>query len=212
MSRVRQASVDINTLLPNPWNTNVVSPENEKRIENSLKELGMFRPITVRENAEGKLEILGGQHRWEAAKRLGYTEIPIFHVGRIDDKTAKKIGLADNAKYGEDDTLALAGLLKELGTTDELAAILPMDEADFAAIFSAQSIALDDLGLSDSEQETPSLSERPSPTHQLMRFKVPVEDVARVTSRIEQVIREKHLTTEDSLSNAGAALVELCKD
>jgi ParB family chromosome partitioning protein len=77
MARVaQQAVVPVELLHPNPWNTNVVTPENEKRIEESIKRLGLFKPVTVRELTDGRLEILGGQHRWEAARRLGYKEVP----------------------------------------------------------------------------------------------------------------------------------------
>src|SRR4051812_26558524 len=117
MARVaQQAVVPVELLHPNPWNTNVVTPENEKRIEESIKRLGLFKPVTVRELTDGRLEILGGQHRWEAARRLGYKEVPIFNVGTISDVQAQQIGVADNGRYGEDDAAALATLLKGLGS------------------------------------------------------------------------------------------------
>ena len=67
---------------------------------------------------DGSLEILGGEHRWKAAQQLGMAEVPVWNVGVITDEHAKKIGLVDNARYGEDDLLGLAGLLKELGNAE----------------------------------------------------------------------------------------------
>jgi ParB family chromosome partitioning protein len=210
-----QAVVPVELLKPNPWNTNVVSPENERRLEESLKRFaefgGFFKPVTVRTLPNGTLEILGGQHRWEAARRLGIKEVPIFNVGAISDKLAKEIGLADNGRYGEDDPLALAKLLATVDTKEELAKFLPYSDLDLQNLFSASSIDLDALGLDGEEQRAPESPARPPATHQVMRFKVPVEDIAVVTERIEKVMRENNYTAEDSLSNAGAALVHIIK-
>ena len=47
-------------------------------------------------------------------------------------------------------------------------------------------------------------------THQIMRFKVPIEDVATITTVIERVMRTQKYTDDDSLTNAGHALVHIC--
>src|SRR5437762_10365036 len=107
MSNPTQLFVDPRLLQPNPWNTNVVSPDNEAKIDASNQRLGMFKPIIVRELPDGTLQILGGAHRRESAIRLGWDQVPVFNVGPVSDKQAKEIGLADNARYGHDDTLAL---------------------------------------------------------------------------------------------------------
>ena len=63
-----------------------------------------------------------------------------------------------------------------------------------------------DHGLPDPD----SLPPRPTITHELMRFKVPVEDRERVEKFIQKVIKDKGLKTEqDSLIAAGMALVEI---
>lgn len=198
---------DPTTLRPNPWNTNTVSPENEKKIEASIQELSMFKPIVVRETG-GFLEILGGQHRWEAARRLGYTEVPVVNLGAVDDMTAKKIGLVDNGRYGADDTIGLAELLKEIGL-DDVASIMPYTDLELTAILDASSISLDDIGLPTDIDDRSAPEPKPAPSFQIMRFKVPVEDVAAITQKIEKTMRGQNFTSEDSLTNAGNALVHL---
>jgi len=195
-------------LQPNPWNTNVVSPENEQRIENGIKELGFVRPILARELEDGSLQIIGGEHRWQIAQRLGYGEVPVWNFGRIDEKTAKKIGLIDNARYGQDDALQLADLLKGIGSRDEIANILPYNDADLTALLDASSIAGADLDLPGTGAEA-AIPERPAPTHQIMRFKVPVEDAAWASALLEKVMREQNFTSDDSMTNAGHALIHL---
>lgn len=196
-------------LSPNPWNTNSVSPDNEVKLEASIKRFGMFKPVLVRETPDGRLEIIGGEHRAQVAKRLGYKAIPVVNLGTIDDKKAKEIGLVDNGRYGSDDTLQLAELLEGLGSVEELASFMPYGETDLASIFSSVSIELDDLDIPE-EAETPKLpSEKPMQTHQVMRFKVPMGDVGMVTDMIEKVMKSQKFTEGDSLENAGDALVHI---
>lgn len=197
-------------LTPNPWNTNVVSPENQHKLEASIDRLGVFKPIVVRELSDGQLQIIGGQHRWEAAQTLGHSEIPVVNLGRLSDKKAKEIGLVDNGRYGADDTLQLANLLEDLGLdAGELSSFMPYSESDFASIFSSVNISLDDLDLPDDAEIPATPAAKPPQTHQIMRFKVPLDDVGTITDMIERTMKEQRFTDEDSLSNAGNALVHL---
>lgn len=202
---------DPRKLRPNPWNTNVVGAENEAKLEESLKKFGMFKPVIVRELPTGDLEILGGEHRAGAAVRLGMKDIPIVNLGPIGDKEAKQIGLVDNGRYGNDDTLQLAALLKELGDVDDLASFMPYTDQDFNNIMDAAEIDLDDLeALPELDPTTKPL---PIPTsastHTIMRFKVPAEDAERIAELINNVIKIHGLTDSDSLTNAGDALIHL---
>ena len=202
----------IDSLVPNTWNTNVVPPENLEKIKASLTRFGMFRPIIVRENA-GQLEIIGGYHRWTVAKEMGFEDVPVVNLGSIPDKTAKEIGLVDNGRYGEDDTLALADLLKELGA-EEVSLFMPYNDAELDTIFAAQNIMLDEIGADDSDLDIEDMvTERAKTvqTHQIMRFKVPVEDAEFVQKLIETTMRTQGFTEEDALSNAGNALIHMLK-
>jgi len=207
---IKQMMADPRALRPNPWNTNVVSPDNEAKIEESIRRHGFIKPVIVRRLMDDSMEILGGEHRSAAAVRLGITEIPVFDLGRIDDQKAKEIGLIDNARYGADDMLGLANLLEELGTPDDLASFLPYSDTDFASIFSSTTIALDDLDLPDDDHASPSVPKAPVvQTHQVMRFKIPAADCSDITAKIEKVMKRQGFTESDQLTNAGDALVWL---
>ena len=197
-------------LQPNPWNTNHCSPELENRLDASIRRLDMFKPIVVRTLPDGSLQILGGQHRAESAIRVGLEQVPIYNLGQISDQKAKEIGLVDNSRYGSDDSLQLANLLRELGDVSDLGEFMPFSDADFANIFSSTEIDLDMLDIPDDrlEKEVPST---PAPasvqTHQTMRFRVPIEDVENLSAKLEKVMRAQGFTEADSLTNAGDALV-----
>lgn len=215
-----QLTVDPKLLRPNTWNSNLVSPENEAKLVESIKQLGMFKPVVVRELPDKKTgttyEILGGEHRWQGAVLLGMEEIPIFNLGEIDEITAKKVTLADNSRYGADDTAQLAEILEAINADGAIDQILPLTSSDISAIFSSASIALDELdelGL-DENFETKSKDDEPAPTkapktHTIMRFKVANADAEKLTKKIVSTQKAEGFTAADELTNAGDALMHL---
>lgn len=206
--KITQANPEI--LVPNEWNSNVVSPENETKLDASLKRFGVFKPVIVRELLDGTLQIIGGQHRAQSAVRLGYKEIPIVNLGVISDKKAKEISLVDNDRYGEDDSLKLSELIGSFDL-DELSSFTSFTDADLSSIFTSSSIALDELdalSLPEDDIDMPT-AEKTVQTHQIMRFKVPIKDVDTITQRIEKTIKVQGFDDSDSLTNAGDALVHL---
>lgn len=217
MAQPKYLSVDPTLLNPNPWNSNIVSPENDRKLIESIKRNGLFKPIIVREIAvEGKgvYEIIGGEHRWQAAMAAGLKEVPIVTLGAIDERRAKEISVLDNSRYGDDDAISLAEILKEIGSTEELQDFLPLGDADLTDLFSTSNIALDDLELDEKfeidPQDTPEPKiERPPKTHTVMRFKVSMKDAERITKLIARTQGNYGFTAEDDLTNAGDALVHL---
>lgn len=205
-------TLDVHALRPNGWNTNIVGPENEAKLDEAIRRLGMFKPLVVRETDAG-YEILGGEHRWEACKRLGYTNVPVMNLGRISDQVAKEICLADNSRYGTDDTIALAELLNDLGSADELQSFLPYSDTDLSDIFASTDIALDDLDVDDEletrrKEDEPKSAKAPK-THTVMRFKISLIDAEKITDLIARTQKRHGYDSADELTNAGDALVHL---
>lgn len=198
------------SLVPNPWNSNIVSPDNDAKLEESIRRYGMFKPVIVRELLDGTLQIIGGEHRAEIAQRLGLTSIPIVNLGILDDRKAKEISLVDNGRFGEDDSFKLAEILESLGDYKDLVAVMPLSIEDLDSVFTNSSIALeelDSLALPDDSEQLPN--EKALQTHQVMRFKVPLKDVDAVTQIIEKTIKVQGFDDSDSMTNAGDALVHL---
>ena len=205
-------TIKISELFPNPWNTNTVAPDNQAKIEASIKRYGMFKPLICRTLDDGRLQIVGGEHRWEAAKAVGIQEVPIVNLGKIDDKRAKEISLIDNSRYGTDDSLKLAEVLKEL---DDVSEVMPISNKELEEIFSATTIDLDALDQVEekADEEAEEVVEeitKSKPTTQVMRFKVPVADAEFVQNVINGICKLQGFTGSDSLTNAGDALVFLC--
>jgi ParB-like chromosome segregation protein Spo0J len=196
-------------LMPNPWNSNRVGPEMEARLEASLKEFGFVKPVVCRRLEDDSLQIVGGEHRVRKAQQMGLESIPVVILDNISDVRAKALGLADNGRYGEDDALKLAAILADIDS--ELMNALPFDEQDLAGIFSSAAVDLDDLGFDETEDtaDLPALdAPRAAITHELMRFKVPIEDRSRIEDLIKHVIKTRGFSSEqDSMVAAGMALV-----
>lgn len=207
--KYRHQVVDIDQVDPNPWNPNIVDPDSERKLDASIKRLGVFKPIIVRE-FEGRLEVIGGQHRWESARRLGMAEIPVINLGEIPDTLAKEIGLADNGRWGHDDPTLLAEVFRDLDTK-ELVDFLPITEQEIEAVWTTSSVDISDLDLDDDDllNDEEIESKKTAPTHTIMRFKVPILDAELISEKVKKVQAEQGFNESDSLMNAGDALVFL---
>ena len=198
--------IDPRSLIFSPWNTNSVSPEDQRKLEQSLKRNGQFRPIIVREVAEG-LQVIGGEHTTRAILNLGWDEISVYNLGEMSDRQAKEISVLDNGRYGHDDAIELATLMAEIGEFEDLQTFMPFMDTDLTAIFANHDIDLNDLDFDPDDEPEEAPSEAPPKTHQIMRFKVPIGDAELVERRVKAVINQQDFKGEDSLENAGDALV-----
>lgn len=214
MTHIQFEMLDPTTVTPSPWNANVVSHENEEKLRASIERNGMFKPILVRVIEGGVLECIGGWHRCEQAIELGYTEVPAMNLGTISDEKAKEISLADNARYGIDDTLKLSEILGELDT-GAIENILPWTQRDIAALTASLSVDIDNLELDEpvipdaDEDEPADKPSKPMKTHQNLRFRNSIQDAARISELVTRTMNEQGFTKEDDLTNAGDALAFL---
>jgi ParB-like chromosome segregation protein Spo0J len=185
-----------------------------ERLQESLTRNGWIKPAIVRELPTGGLEILGGQHRVEAAISLRHEQVPVYNLGKIDDIKAKEVGLIDNARYGSDDSELLAEIIKDIGEQD-VALFLPFSDAELAALkidFSEDDIdALID-GDEDEGKGSEEKVKRDPPSHTIMRFRVHKENEDRIRQLIEDVKLEQGFTEEDELTNAGDALAHIATE
>lgn len=111
--KTTKKQVNIDHIVPNPWNPNVQNEAMFQKEINSIKELGMLGSILVRDFA-GMYQILDGEHRWKAAKELGYTEMVVETMGEIEDNQAKLLTILLNNLRGKDDIEKRAKIYQEL--------------------------------------------------------------------------------------------------
>ncbi len=111
--------VAIDILRPHPQNYRNHPDDELEHIMASLKQHGFYRNIVVGKDNT----ILAGHGVVEAARRLGYTEVPVIPLDYThDDPRALKLLVGDNeiAHLVESDDRALTEILRNLSDMDEL--------------------------------------------------------------------------------------------
>jgi len=76
--------VSIELIDPNPWNPNVMSNDDFGRLVEEIDATGFIDPIQIVPMASGRFRVIGGEHRLEAMRSLGYESIPCIKL--TDDK------------------------------------------------------------------------------------------------------------------------------
>lgn len=213
MTHMRFETMDPRLIQANPWNSNMVSHENEEKLRASIERHGMFKPVIVRELPDGTIESVGGWHRAEQAIELGYAEVPVCNLGQISDEKAKEISLADNARYGIDDTLKLSQILEGLDKV-AMEAVMPWTTQDIRALTDSLAVNIDDLDLDhpdveeEQEDQEPALP-KAAKTHTVVRFRCSLQNAARISNLVNQTMQDEGFTKDDDLTNAGDALAFL---
>lgn len=79
---LKRMNVPINDLIPNENNPNVMDEKSFNLLYDNMEKVGITDPILVRTHPtmKGKYKIMGGHHRWEAAKLLDFIEVPVTIV------------------------------------------------------------------------------------------------------------------------------------
>lgn len=96
--------IPIEQVIENTWNANVMDTIRFNALVESMRlhpELLEASRHIVRRKGD-KYEILGGVHRFRAAKENGFKEIPVGNLGEIDDAEARLISLMLNNRGEED--------------------------------------------------------------------------------------------------------------
>lgn len=209
--------VDPDVLTANDWNPNEVNPINQEKLINSIKSTGMFKPVTVRTLEDGTLQILGGEHRVQALKTLNQ-KVPIWNMGRISESEAKKITMLDNSQYGDQNDNKFIELFESAEwSVEDYTAMLPVEKEDLTNIFDHITVDLSEFDQLEDDEEPIDLdigsdSGSNARSHQIIRFKVSLQDAHLVTDKIEQIKKDNGFTEGDELTNAGDALIHLFKE
>lgn len=87
--------IPVEEIIPNPYQPRTVF--DDERIEElciTIKEHGIIQPIVVRAR-EGRYELIAGERRWRATRKLGLETIPAI-VKDLNDSQAASIALIEN--------------------------------------------------------------------------------------------------------------------
>ena len=97
-------------------------PESLQELANSIRELGIVQPITLRQLPNGKYQIVAGERRWRASQLAGINSIPAY-IRTIDDESVMELALVENIQREDlnaiEIALAYAHLMEKEGMTQE---------------------------------------------------------------------------------------------
>lgn len=99
--------------------------ERLQELAESIKAQGLIQPLTVREIARGRFEIIAGERRWRAAQLAGLADVPVI-VREVDDHATLAIALIENIQREDlsplEEATALKRLIEEFKLTHQQAA------------------------------------------------------------------------------------------
>lgn len=167
--------VDVELISPDEDNPRMsikkVDPARYQALKDSL-DRGLFAPIKVEKST---MELIAGHQRLEAAKDLGFKELPVIYLRDLTYREKVDIRISDNAQYGAWDFTKLA---------------TQVEASDFSGI---------ELGLSENALEgigaiNPPDTEEMEPDKdqdwQVLSINLPIEVYTRVRDVIDRICDE----------------------
>ncbi|WP_445382627.1 ParB/RepB/Spo0J family partition protein [Robiginitalea sp. IMCC43444] len=115
--------LDIDRIEVNPFQPRTnFSDEALDELASSIRELGLIQPITVRKLDFNRYQLVSGERRYRASKKVGLTSIPAY-IRIANDQEALEMALVENIQRQDLDPVEIAlsyqRLIDEIGLTQE---------------------------------------------------------------------------------------------
>jgi ParB family chromosome partitioning protein len=105
--------VPVAAIRANPYQPRVAFDEETiGALADSIREVGLLQPVLVRPSGDG-FELIAGERRWRAARRVGLQVIPAL-VRETDDNTALEQALVENLQRSDLNPLEEAAAYQQL--------------------------------------------------------------------------------------------------
>lgn len=123
-----QGSSTINEIAIEEIEANPNQPRREfeeaalQELATSIREIGIIQPITLRQVADNRFQIIAGERRWRASQIAGLQAIPAY-IRTISDESVMEMALVENIQREDlnaiEIALAYEHLLEASGMTQE---------------------------------------------------------------------------------------------
>ena len=123
-----QGSSNLNEIALDQISPNPNQPRREfdeeamQELANSIREIGIIQPVTLRQMEDGKYQIIAGERRWRAAQMAGLDTIPAY-IRTVKDETVMEMALVENIQREDlnaiEIALAYEHLVETTGMTQE---------------------------------------------------------------------------------------------
>ncbi len=93
-----------------------------QELADSIAEIGIIQPITLRQMENGRYQIIAGERRWRASQKANLTSIPAY-IRTADDENVMEMALIENIQRQDlnsvEIALAYQHLIDQYGLTQE---------------------------------------------------------------------------------------------
>ena len=115
--------IAIEQIIPNPTQPRTqFDDEALQELADSIRQLGVIQPITVKRGADDKYIIISGERRWRASQMVGLKSLPVY-VREVDDENLHAMALVENIQRQDLNAIEIAlgmkRLIEECGLTQE---------------------------------------------------------------------------------------------
>ena len=130
--------IEVKNLFKAKWNYKTDGTEEQiEKLCNSIKEDKSVGVLAVREIKKG-FEVIDGNHRLEAIKRLNWVKAPCENFGNITTAKAITVARRRNSQWFEDDAVKYADIFKNIVlkeySLEDLSKIMPDTEQELESI------------------------------------------------------------------------------
>ena len=117
------AEIAISEIIPNPTQPRTkFDDEALQELADSIRQLGVIQPITVKKTDDGKYIIISGERRWRASQIVGLENLPAY-IREADDENLHAMALVENIQRQDLNAIEIAlgmqRLIEECGLTQE---------------------------------------------------------------------------------------------
>ena len=118
----QMAEIAVGKIIPNPTQPRTqFDDEALAELAESIKQLGVIQPITVKKSGEEYI-IISGERRWRAAQMVGVEHLPAY-IRDVDDENLHAMALVENIQRQDLNAIEIAlgmqRLIEECGLTQE---------------------------------------------------------------------------------------------
>ncbi|MBB6629914.1 nucleoid occlusion protein [Clostridium algidicarnis] len=198
--------IEPNLILPNLYQPRKYFDEEAiTELAESIESYGIIQPLSVRKMREGRYELVAGERRLRAAKKLGLPKVPVIIVD-ISDRDSAAIALLENLQREDlnymEESEAYFNLIKEHGYTQEqLASVIGKKQSTIA-----NKLRL--LKLSQNVREI-VLDNKLTERHARALLKLPTE---KLQQKILNIVIKKSLNVKDTEELINRELIKISSD
>ena len=117
------SEVKMDNIQPNPNQPRrEFDDDSLQELANSIRQIGVIQPITLRDMGDGTYTIIAGERRWRASQRCGLTTIPAY-IRTVNDENMMEMALVENIQRQDltalEVALAYQNLIEQYNLTQE---------------------------------------------------------------------------------------------